>query len=1181
MFSEATNCNEEDFAYREIEKLSNAVHNFTYRCTEGTISESLAVHFFTAIDIIESFKGHPDYLELHCEKVSKTLIDAFVAELHRISTKRNSDLESIVPKFINFASACEHNPKSVYMIGDSPKSIYTGLARILYTLCKVAAPKILHNALPSKPEILIPVLEECLIRSMQAHDNHYEWELIYVLTVWLAILVRVPFPLTLYHRYTIQGLFALCKHQWRLNYTRKCTADLSVAFFIRSDTRPYFNDFILSFDNRKALNFEEYSSDSLYSFLAHILKRIPNIIDKVHMPIITTLMKEAMDRKLSHTKYAMKFLTHAAIYFIQASQQEAFHQYWCDHFDIDGILNLALDKLSDKSSELRYLAAKCIALIAENLTETHITIIFARIQRCFTNEANDKLWHGGILALAALIRRRMCLPYVGKMLSVITEALHFDVQKNESTGVGSNVRDAACFLTWTIARVGSKRVINQAVELISNDLLFRVCFDREIMVRRAASAAYQELVGRHGATAVEIKNVQVGNFFVVANMTNAFTIIAKDLAQLCPSVQLFFIKRLCHYHIFHWDTEVRKLAADALGRLMSFGNVISKKYILFLIEEAVNPLYQHRHGALCALSSILNHTTADEKNITFWKNVPEVCSALVSLDIPLEAFAASKRKGQQELYIAICFLFQSLSQATCIQSDIYERLLQSAGGKNHRRICLDIILLFVFSTSDEVADAASAALGAFVEAFYSREQDTVGRSNLMKIWVSKTAQPLVARHRHGYMRIFKSLPTVFMEKQLGHVIDVVIACIHGDFPAIDIETKKLAVDALVSVCEKNFSSLSHEKLQDIVDAVFLALRDYTSDYRGDIGSILRKSAAMGIVQILKLMEPNSSRFKEIYIYSIKSAFGNLLTQFFSKLDSVRALSHSLLEDVFFLAKKSVNASSKNMIEIYGIPHSLEENFFRRSQEVALKMSNKAVPFASFAPCLNLLGEAYYLCAVEGIIDSYASLSEHVVNDCEDFVQSYMSNSLMNVLRFGSAICQILQGNRKAFRVVHACFKTLCFLHKSGKTFTPIEEIISSEFSFAMSHFGRHIHKVLQIASVFTILFTAQSDLVCRQAVFIALRQLRWEVYPLVRSRIAETLRVHIISLLHFVPKEYANEVEECFMLAWFSDDSVFRGELESAREKLCKIFKVDFSPSQEGVSRSTPKISNVHFELVL
>ena len=68
--------------------------------------------------------------------------------------------------------------------------------------------------------------------------------------------------------------------------------------------------------------------------------------------------------------------------------------------------------------------------------------------------------------------------------------------KRGSHSIGAHVRDAACYVCWSFARAYAPSVLESFVGNIAKNLVVVSVFDREINVRRASSAAFQENVGR-------------------------------------------------------------------------------------------------------------------------------------------------------------------------------------------------------------------------------------------------------------------------------------------------------------------------------------------------------------------------------------------------------------------------------------------------------------------------------------------------------------------------------------------------------------------------------------------------------------------------------------------------------------------------------------------------------------
>ncbi|PKU63775.1 hypothetical protein MA16_Dca010693 [Dendrobium catenatum] len=89
------------------------------------------------------------------------------------------------------------------------------------------------------------------------------------------------------------------------------------------------------------------------------------------------------------------------------------------------------------------------------------------------------------------------------------------------------------------------------LEQLAPHLLTVACYDREVNCRRAASAAFQENIGRQGDFPHGIDIVSSADYFSLASRTNSYLNIAVSIAKyeeyLCP-----FVEELLSYKISHW-----------------------------------------------------------------------------------------------------------------------------------------------------------------------------------------------------------------------------------------------------------------------------------------------------------------------------------------------------------------------------------------------------------------------------------------------------------------------------------------------------------------------------------------------------------------------------------------------------------------------------------------------------
>ena len=64
------------------------------------------------------------------------------------------------------------------------------------------------------------------------------------------------------------------------------------------------------------------------------------------------------------------------------------------------------------------------------------------------------------------------------------------------------VRDAACYTCWAFARAYDPKILSPFTKQLCHCMVITCVYDREIHCRRAASAAFQEFVGRQGAQVI-------------------------------------------------------------------------------------------------------------------------------------------------------------------------------------------------------------------------------------------------------------------------------------------------------------------------------------------------------------------------------------------------------------------------------------------------------------------------------------------------------------------------------------------------------------------------------------------------------------------------------------------------------------------------------------------------------
>lgn len=163
---------------------------------------------------------------------------------------------------------------------------------------------------------------------------------------------------------------------------------------------------------------------------------------------------------------------------------------------VEDVIGVLLNSLSDSATVVRWNAAKQLGRVAERLDAENGQYIAEQIIELLDENNSEDTWHGACSALAEFSRRNLIVTdLIPAAIEKVIHGLKYDQRRGDGS-VGSNVRDAACYISWTFARGFHPNHIKPFVTKIINALLLTSCFDREVSCRRAAQAALQENIGR-------------------------------------------------------------------------------------------------------------------------------------------------------------------------------------------------------------------------------------------------------------------------------------------------------------------------------------------------------------------------------------------------------------------------------------------------------------------------------------------------------------------------------------------------------------------------------------------------------------------------------------------------------------------------------------------------------------
>jgi len=327
---------------------------------------------------------------------------------------------------------------------------------------------------------------------------------------------------------------------------------------------------------------------------------------------------------------------------------------------MEDVVDRLLISLQDKDTVVRWSAAKGLGRITMRLSQDLAADVIDAVIEVFSDADADSNWHGGCLALAELSRRGLLLPdRLAVVMPFIERAIRFDLVRGQHS-IGAHVRDAACYVCWAFSRAYSPTVMSPYIRALTNALLITALFDREVNCRRAASAAYQETVGRQGDQNVPngITIITIADYFSVGNRLNCFTCIAASVAALDPELNVSLMLHLATSTIRHWDRDMRELAALALATLAPLNVAAAVEHLGRLVESTTSANLNLRHGSIMACAELL-FTLA-----TIGAALPEsLVASIVGVVASIEKGRLFRGTGGALIREAVCCLIKNIARA--------------------------------------------------------------------------------------------------------------------------------------------------------------------------------------------------------------------------------------------------------------------------------------------------------------------------------------------------------------------------------------------------------------------------------------------------------------------------------------------------------------------------------------
>ncbi|KAJ2905436.1 hypothetical protein MKZ38_005534 [Zalerion maritima] len=337
---------------------------------------------------------------------------------------------------------------------------------------------------------------------------------------------------------------------------------------------------------------------------------------------------------------------------------------------IEYTISYLLESLADNDTPVRLAASKALSIIALKLDPQMASEVIQAVLESLVKNVLYKAsaihpsgpptrdmtnvdpleWHGLMLTLSHLLYRRSPpAENLAEIVSALLTGLAFERRGMGGGSIGTNVRDASCFGMWAMARRyttaellvvetptftywpqdqdGSKcndeshNATPSVLQVLASELTVAASLDSAGNIRRGASAALQELIGRHPDTVTQgIAVVQTVDYHTVALRSRAIKEVALHAAGLDSSYGEALLDGLLGWRgIGDLDAGARRVAGETFGMLtLKLVQMAPESEGLDRVTKSVDLILgrlatlqqrqvEERHGLVVCLTSVIDN----------------------------------------------------------------------------------------------------------------------------------------------------------------------------------------------------------------------------------------------------------------------------------------------------------------------------------------------------------------------------------------------------------------------------------------------------------------------------------------------------------------------------------------------------------------------------------------------
>ncbi|KAG5478097.1 hypothetical protein LSCM4_05497 [Leishmania orientalis] len=889
-----------------------------------------------------------------------------------------------------------------------------------------------------------------------------------------------------------------------------------------------------------------------------------------------------------------------------------------DEESLETGIGLLLQAVGHKDTVVRWSAAKGIGRVCERLPAALAEEVMGAVLEVFKNAYSDAHWHGGLLTIAELCRRSLVgTALLAKVVPLVAQGLSYDLSKG-TYSVGAHVRDAACYTCWSVARAYDAGDLSVHVRQLSVALVVTALFDREVNVRRAAAAAFQECVGRLGNFEHGIELVTTVDFFSLASLRHAYTVVAPAIAQY-DTYRDGMLRELLGTKLLHWDRNVRHMAAIALGcvAIREPAATILEEVLPELLRRVEDSTVATRHGAILAIAELIRSLPP-----SVWNEGHMV--PFIRMLSTLESSRGFSARGGAYIRQACCAMLQAIAVQSLVLPNTVE--VSRVGGRVDKVRTLAVVFVFLKDSWDNILEwvqqTAADTFCVVAQTYFAKFLPSFHGKVLADLYEGCLLEQRVLRRR-GFLAAVGGLPATLLNAPWAP------GAAASEDGAVSGTSTPLAFEAFLPVLQRA-SLLSAEDLgnPELADAharrnavralarvlvridpaaptvtpawytaimegtVLQALQDYATDKRGDVGSFVRLAVLDGLPSLLTYGLTAAAAATLCTATTEMRVLQGVIRCVLEKLDRVRAAAGGVLERLLLdelcekalwaegnvkdgglsdyeLSAKAEVALLRAHLRRLVAPRSGNDSGTGGDLDETLAWHNTQQVISCIGPfvlthCPVSLAHA----AMEGLVVAAGDLSEHVRRPAaaallsafrgDHATKAAASDALPQ--RLSACLVAVLVAHEHEERMLKPASRVLDLLMNESVFAVEQHRAVLEMLRKELKHFALNIIVLLEMVPVLTNVCRSPDVEVRRDAWALALTMIASR-YPKVRAKVAADLYASLLVLTSGVVVSAGLPLEGCrramehlTLVHWDGNDAT---RTRAARSELYGMLEID------------------------